>query len=54
MIYFLIKLIPRRLKYFIAIDVITYATTGKYKDTIVPELTAMDAIQRYGEDHKIK
>jgi len=52
--YFLIKFIPKRLKYFIAIDVIAYATTGKYSNTVVPELTAMDAIQRYGDDHNIK
>jgi len=28
-------------------------TTGKYGNTIVPELTFMDAVKRFGDDHKI-
>lgn len=45
--------LPNRLKYFVAIDVVAFATTGKYGNTIVPELTAMDAIQRFQDDKGI-
>jgi len=45
--------LPKEIKYLTAIDVIIYATTGKYEDTLVPDLTAIDAIGRFGEDHDI-
>lgn len=40
-------LAPRRLAYWCAIRVVASATTGRYGDTVVPELKAMDAIQRW-------
>ena len=52
--YWIIKHMPKRLKYLTAIDVIAYATCGKYGNTIVPELTAMDAIKRYGKDKGVE
>ena len=39
--------LPRRLVYWCAIRVVGYATTGRYDHTIVPELTASDALQRW-------
>jgi hypothetical protein len=39
--------LPKRLVYFASIRLIAYATTGKYGTTIVPELSAMDALQRW-------
>jgi hypothetical protein len=45
---------PARLRYFAAIDVGAYASTGKYGDTIVPELTLMDAIQRFERDKMVE
>ncbi len=33
-----------------ALRLVAYATTGKYGTTIVPELTAMDALKRWGDD----
>lgn len=50
----IIKIMPNRLQYLTAMEVISYATTGEYSSTIVPELTAMDAIQRFAVDHNIK
>ena len=38
---------PRWLVYWCAVRLIAYATTGKYSDTVVPELTAMDALARW-------
>lgn len=46
MFWFVWKL-PKKLVYFCAIRVVSYATTGKYSNTEVPALTAMDAIQRW-------
>lgn len=39
--------LPRKLVMWCAIRVIANATTGKYSNQIVPELTAMDAIARW-------
>lgn len=46
--------LPARLKYFVVIDVVAYATTGKYGNTIVPDLSAVDAIKRYGKDKGVE
>lgn len=40
-------LMPRKLAYWCAIRVAANATTGAYSHQIVPDLTAMDAIQRW-------
>jgi len=39
--------LPKRIVYWCAIRVNAYATTGKYKNQIVPELNAMDALKRW-------
>lgn len=39
--------LPRKLAMWVFIRVAAHATTGKYSSTIVPELTAMDALQRW-------
>jgi len=41
---------PRWLVYFCSIRLMSNATVGKYGDTIVPELMAMDALERW--EHK--
>ena len=38
---------PKSLVYFCAIRVGAHATTNKYADTVVPELTLVDAIERW-------
>lgn len=40
-------LLPRRIVMWCAIRVAAHATTGKYGNQVVPELSAMDAIQRW-------
>lgn len=45
--------LPNRLRYFAAIDVVAYATTGKYGNTVVTDLTAMEAIRRFEKDKNI-
>ena len=45
--------LPKRIAYWAAIRVAAYATTGKYGNTIVPDLAAMDAIKRFGDDHQL-
>lgn len=39
--------LPRRLAYWAAIRVMAAATTGKYGGTIVPELLAVEALNRW-------
>jgi hypothetical protein len=38
---------PRWLAYFCAVRVIASATTGQYSSTVVPDLSAMDALKRW-------
>jgi hypothetical protein len=40
-------ILPRRIAYWTAIRVGTHATTGKYSDQVVPELTFTDALRRW-------
>ena len=44
--------LPKWVVYFATIRLIAYATTGKYGNTIVPELGAMEAVQRW-EDKEV-
>lgn len=39
--------LPRWLVYWAAIRLIAYGTTGRYGATVVPELSAMDALKRW-------
>ncbi len=48
--YWIVRRLPKRLVYFCFMHVMAYCTTRKYGDTVVPELTGMDAIKRYGDD----
>ena len=52
--HFIVNLLPKKLVYFCFIRVMAYATTGKYNDTVVPKLSGMDAVKRYGEDFNIE
>jgi len=40
--------LPKRLVMWCAIRVMANATTGQYSNQVVPELTAMDALTRWG------
>lgn len=51
--YWLVDKLPRKIIYFCFMHVMVYTTTGKYGNTIVPGLSGMDAIKRYGDDKKI-
>lgn len=44
---FFARLLPGWLIYWASICMIAHATTGKYSSTIVPNLTAMDALERW-------
>ena len=39
--------LPRRLVTWCAIRVVAFATQGPYDETVVPELSAMDAVKRW-------
>ena len=38
---------PRPLAYFCTVRLGAHATTGKYGETVVPDLTYMDALKRW-------
>ena len=42
--------LPRELVYWCAIRLAANATTGKYSATVVPELSMMDALQRWDQE----
>lgn len=46
-------ILPKRLVMWAYIRVVAHATTNEYGRTIVPELTAMDALDRFTGDHKL-
>ena len=39
--------LPKKLVLFCAIRLMAFVTDGKYSDTIVPELSGMDALKRW-------
>ena len=47
MCMWLAGLLPKRIVYFAAIRLGVYATVGQYGNTIVPDLTFMDALKRW-------
>lgn len=53
MIIWVAKRLPKQLKMRVYFDVLAHATTGKYGDTIVDEITAFDAIDRYCKDNEL-
>jgi hypothetical protein len=42
--------LPKWLVYWASIRLMANATTGAYSSTVVPELSAMDALKRWEED----
>jgi hypothetical protein len=44
--------LPGRVCYWVLIRVFADVTTGKYSDTVVPELTALEALDRWGKHVK--
>ena len=54
-IYFaLARMVPKGIMYWLFLQVIAETTTGRYSNTIVPELTCMDALERWSKLHNIK
>ena len=49
----MMKYLPKKIVYFATIRLICEATTGKYSNTIVPELGAMEAVNRYARIHNM-
>lgn len=41
------RLLPRDIVYWAAIRLMANATTGKYSATVVPELTMLEALERW-------
>lgn len=45
--------LPKKIIYWSSIRLIAHATTGKYSNQVVPELTAMDALGRWEKNHDL-
>lgn len=45
--------LPKQLKMRVYFDILAHATTGKYGKTNVPDITAMEAIDRYCKDNEL-
>jgi len=52
-LWFVKWFMPKRLVYWSTIWLGAKVTTGKYSNTIVPELNFVEAIQRYMDDNKL-
>ena len=50
----LVRILPKKLLYYCAIQVVCEATKGKYSNTIVGSLNAMEAIGRFARIHAIR
>lgn len=51
LVHWIARHLPKRLVYWCAITLGAHATTGDYGHQLVPDLTFMDAIKRYGADY---
>lgn len=51
--YWFVRKLPKKILYFCSMQVILHSTSGKYSGTIVPELTGMEAVKRFGNDFKV-
>lgn len=47
----IVWLLPRKVVMWAFIRVVAHATTGKWGNQIVPELSAMDALKRWDENN---
>jgi hypothetical protein len=47
------RIMPKSVVLYCAIYVMSYSTSGKYSNTVVPELSGMDAIKRFSNDYNI-
>lgn len=51
--YWLVRKLPKKVRYFVAQDVLCHSTTGKYHGTITTDIPAIEAISRFAKDHNI-
>ena len=51
--FFIARLLPKTLIYFIGLHIWQYTTTGQYSDTEVPGVTIDEALRRWGNDFNI-
>lgn len=51
--HWLVRKLPKKLVYFCGVRVLVHSTTGKHSSTVVPDLTAIDALKRYGDDYNV-
>jgi len=52
--WLVLRKLPKKWVYYCAIQLVAEVTTGKFGNTVVPELGAMDAIGRFSNLHGVK
>lgn len=45
--------LPKQLVYWCGVRLIAFATTGRYSATVVPELSAMEALERWSSQGRV-
>lgn len=48
------RMLPNKIKFYVGVYIVADATSGKYSKTVVPELTAMEALDRFYNDRVSK
>ena len=46
-------MLPKKVVMWAFYRVLAHSTTGKYEKTVVPDITAMDAVDRYMKDFQL-
>ena len=49
--FWLARRLPKSMLYFCFMQVMALVTTGKHGNTVVPDLTGMEAIKRFADDY---
>jgi hypothetical protein len=49
-LFWLLSKLPVTLVYYCGVHIISYSTTGRYGNTILPELTFAEGLERYYKD----
>jgi len=52
-LHWVAKKMPRTIVYYCGMNVMYHATSGKYSSTVVPELSGMEALKRFADDHQL-
>lgn len=44
------RVLPKRVKFYCGVYILAHSTSGKYSKTIVPQLSGLEALDRFYQD----